>query len=248
MTGPPTRPSVRSSACTSSASEVRGSGAATDLRPAFRSPRITLSQLEPSAQAPCASTTVGSSPSAILRRFRHMSGDKLIGDVVEIVADDVRLRADAKHLIAGAPDERPFPSSGDRAEYVPGVAGDKAKLRRRHLQFLLHMCVGFARGLVVFYAIGAESALEQVDDAAVFELAGLDLQEIVGEREQPEAGTAQLAQRGGYLRMRWHRRESIGQFLLIGVGDFDATRVCEHFHNGAADIGERYIMPGDGER
>ena len=45
---------------------------------------------------------------------RSMPRDQLIGDIIERVADDVRLGADAEHVVAGAPDQRTFPSRRDR--------------------------------------------------------------------------------------------------------------------------------------
>jgi hypothetical protein len=59
---------------------------------------------------------------------------------------------------------------------------------------------------MVLHAIGAEPPLEQIDNAAVLELARLHLDEIVREREETEARISQLAQRGGNLsRAAWWR-------------------------------------------
>ena len=55
--------------------------------------------------------------------------DQLIGDVVQVFADDMRLRADPQHVVAGPPDQRGLPAGGDGAQGVPGVAGDQADLR-----------------------------------------------------------------------------------------------------------------------
>ena len=57
-----------------------------------------------------------------------MAADQLIGDIVEIIADHLRLRPDAEHIIAGTPDQRGLPAGGDRAERIPGVAGDQAEI------------------------------------------------------------------------------------------------------------------------
>src|SRR6266568_5639198 len=57
MTGPSRRAIARLVAATSSASDVSGFCAATAFSPAFSSSGITLAQLEPSAHAPCTSTT-----------------------------------------------------------------------------------------------------------------------------------------------------------------------------------------------
>src|SRR5215470_8562026 len=56
-TGPSSRSRTRSTAAMSSAREVSGNGAATTVMPAAFSGPITLLQLDPSAQAPCTSTT-----------------------------------------------------------------------------------------------------------------------------------------------------------------------------------------------
>src|SRR5215472_8313790 len=137
MTGPATRSIMRSSAAISSVNEVSGSGAATDVTPAACNPRITLPQLEPSAQAPCARMIVRSSlidifpfPLSIprLALLRAVSGDQLIGDVAEIVADDLRLGTHRQHIVPGPADESGLPSGGDCAQRVPGMASDKTKL------------------------------------------------------------------------------------------------------------------------
>src|SRR5438552_14018438 len=65
MTGPSRRAIARFVAATSSASEVSGFWMATAFRPAFSSSGITLAQLEPSAHAPCTSTTFRT-PGALL--------------------------------------------------------------------------------------------------------------------------------------------------------------------------------------
>ena len=118
-----------------------------------------------------------------------------------------------------SPDEGGFPPGRDGAKRVPGVAGDQAKLRGPGLQLALDIAVGFARGLVALDAIRAEAALEQSNNSAVLKLARLDVQQIVGEREETEAGAAKLVQRCRDFRMRRHRRELVGQFLFVGVLD-----------------------------
>jgi hypothetical protein len=60
--------------------------------------------------------------------FRDVPSDELVGDIVEIVADDVRLRADPQDVIPDAPDQSSFPPGRHRAQRVPGMASDKAKL------------------------------------------------------------------------------------------------------------------------
>jgi hypothetical protein len=53
-----------------------------------------------------------------------VSGDELIGNVVEVGADNLRLGADAQNIIADTPNQRHLPARGDGAERAPGVAGD----------------------------------------------------------------------------------------------------------------------------
>ena len=57
-----------------------------------------------------------------------MSGDKLICDIVEVVADDLRLRANSKQIITNTLDQRPFPACRDGTQRVPGMASDKTEL------------------------------------------------------------------------------------------------------------------------
>src|ERR1700761_1665481 len=95
--------------------------------------------------------------------------DQLVGDVVEVVADDLRLRTDAKHVIAGALDQRSLPARGHRAERVPGVAGGQGEIGGLCATLALDIAIGLARRLVVLDAVGAEAALELIDDAAMLE-------------------------------------------------------------------------------
>jgi hypothetical protein len=61
---------------------------------------------------------------------RFVPGDQLFGDIIEVVANDVRLRAHSQHIVAHAFDQRALPARRDGAESIPGVAGDKTELRR----------------------------------------------------------------------------------------------------------------------
>ena len=126
-------------------------------------------------------------------------GDELIGNVIQVVADDLRLRADPQNIVADALDQRCFPAGRDGAERVPCMAGDQAELRGLNAKLPLDIGVSLARRLVMLHAVRAESPLEQIDNAAMFKLAGLNLKQIVRQREQPETRIAQLAQRGRNL-------------------------------------------------
>jgi hypothetical protein len=57
-----------------------------------------------------------------------VSSDELIGNVVEVIADDLRLGADAENIIADTLDQRRFPARCDGAQRTPCVAGDKTEL------------------------------------------------------------------------------------------------------------------------
>ena len=54
-----------------------------------------------------------------------MTGDQLIGDIVQVIAHDLRLRAYFQDIIADALDQCGFPTGRHRAERVPGMAGDQ---------------------------------------------------------------------------------------------------------------------------
>ena len=112
-----------------------------------------------------------------------MPGDEQIGDIVEIAADNVRLRAYFQHIVANTFDQRGLPTGRDGAESVPGVAGDHTELGRCNPEPLLDIGVGLPRRLVMLRAVRAEAPFEQIDDAAVFELSGLHFKQIVGEAE-----------------------------------------------------------------
>jgi hypothetical protein len=73
-----------------------------------------------------------------------VSGDKLISDIVEVVADNLRLRA-TSNIIPDTLDQRSLPACGDGAEGIPCVAGDKAELGGLSPQFLLNIRVSLPR-------------------------------------------------------------------------------------------------------
>ena len=59
-----------------------------------------------------------------------MAGDELIGDIVEVVSDNLRLRAYSQNIVPNTLDQRRLPARRDGAERVPCVAGDKTELGR----------------------------------------------------------------------------------------------------------------------
>jgi hypothetical protein len=97
----------------------------------------------------------------------------LIGNVVEVIAYDLRLRADPQNIIADTPDQRSPPARRDRAEGVPCVAGDKTELGRPNSKLFPDISVSLARRLMVLHAVRAESSFKQIDDATMLKLARL---------------------------------------------------------------------------
>ena len=124
-----------------------------------------------------------------------VSGDKLINNVVQVTADDLRLRTDSQNIVARTFDQCSFPAGRHGTKRVPCVAGDQAKLRGADSKLLLDVGICVTRGLMVFDAIRAEASFEKVDNAAMLQLTGLNLKQIVRESEQPETCIAQLAKR-----------------------------------------------------
>ena len=55
-------------------------------------------------------------------------GDELAGNIIQVIADELRLRADSQNIVADPLDQRGFPAGSDGAERVPGMAGDETKL------------------------------------------------------------------------------------------------------------------------
>jgi hypothetical protein len=104
-----------------------------------------------------------------------VSGDELIGDVVQVIADDLRLRANPKQVIAGPLDQRRFPASRNGAKRVPCVTGNETELRRFDPKLIFDVAVGLRGRLMMLYAVRAEASLKEIDNAAVLELPGLNL-------------------------------------------------------------------------
>ena len=61
--------------------------------------------------------------------------DELIGDVVQILAHEFRLRTDAQKIIADTFDERTFPSRRHGADGIPGMASDETEILRLRAEF-----------------------------------------------------------------------------------------------------------------
>ena len=110
-----------------------------------------------------------------------MLRDQLIGDVVQVCTDDLRLRADSQDVVAYPLDQGSLPARRDGAEGVPCMASDKTELRRLNPEFPLNIGVGLRRGLVMLDAVRTETPLEEIDNPTVFELTRLHLRQIVGQ-------------------------------------------------------------------
>jgi hypothetical protein len=54
--------------------------------------------------------------------------NKLVRDIVEVVADDLRLGAHSQQIIANTLDQRSLPACRNGAQRVPSMAGDKTEL------------------------------------------------------------------------------------------------------------------------
>jgi hypothetical protein len=103
----------------------QGNGAASTLTPSAASGPMTLAQLDPSAQAPCTSTTLTFSRIGSLLVLR----DQSIGDVIQVRTDDLRLLADPQEaVVAGPLDQGSLPADSDGAKGVPCMASDKIDL------------------------------------------------------------------------------------------------------------------------
>ena len=75
---------------------------------------------------------------------RPVPGDKLISNVIQVIADDLGLRADSQNIVADTLDQRGLPARGDRAEGVPCVAGDKTELGELNSKLFLDINVSLA--------------------------------------------------------------------------------------------------------
>ena len=73
------------------------------------------------------------------------------------------------------------------------MAGDKTELRGLNRKLSLNVGISLARRLVMLHAVRIESSLKEIDNAAMFKLAGLNFKQVVGESEEPKTCIAQLA-------------------------------------------------------
>jgi hypothetical protein len=82
-----------------------------------------------------------------------MSEDELTGNIIQIIADNLRLRADSQNFVADPLDQRGLPTGSDGAERVPDMTGDETELRGTNPKLLLDISIGLARRLMIFDAV-----------------------------------------------------------------------------------------------
>jgi hypothetical protein len=70
--------------------------------------------------------------------------NELIGDVIQVIANDLRLRADPQNIVANTLDERGFPASRDGTKSVPCMASSKTELGGLNPKLSFDMGVGLA--------------------------------------------------------------------------------------------------------
>jgi len=93
--------------------------------------------------------------------------DELIGDVTQVIADDLRLRAHSQNIVAEPLDQCCFPAGCHSAKRVPCVAGDQTELGGFNPKLPFDIGVSLTRGLMLLYTVRAEAALEKIDNAAM---------------------------------------------------------------------------------
>src|SRR5712672_958766 len=109
-------------------------------------------------------SSLSSSPERGLIGPCLVSGDKLIGHIIQVIADDLRLRADSQNVVADPLDQRRFPAGRHRAKRVPCMARDETELRRLNRKLPLDVGVSLPRRLMVLHAVRAEAPLEKIDN------------------------------------------------------------------------------------
>ena len=112
-----------------------------------------------------------------------MSRDELISNVGEVIAHELRLRADRQNIVADSLDQGGLPAGRNGTEGVPRVTSDKTKLGRFDAKLAFDVGITLGRWLVAPHGLYAESLLEEFGNSAVFELLFLHFYWIVGESE-----------------------------------------------------------------
>jgi hypothetical protein len=73
-----------------------------------------------------------------------VSRNELIGDVIQVIANDLRLRADPQDSVANTLDQRGVPASCDGTESIPCMAGATTELGRLNPKLFFDMGVSLA--------------------------------------------------------------------------------------------------------
>jgi hypothetical protein len=76
-----------------------------------------------------------------------VSGDELIGNVIQVIADDLWLRTNSQNIVADPLDQRGLRAGRHGAKRVPVVARDQAKLRGLNPKLSLDIGVSLTRRL-----------------------------------------------------------------------------------------------------
>ena len=80
-----------------------------------------------------------------------MSSDKLICNVLQVIAYDLRLRTDSQNIVADTLDQRCLPARSDGAESIPCVAGDKTELGGLNRKLSLDISISLTRRLMALH-------------------------------------------------------------------------------------------------
>ena len=87
-----------------------------------------------------------------------LAGENAVGDLGQVVADDVGVRVDRVAWHAWPGDEGRSASGGERASDVPGMCGDERHVRRRNSERAGGELVGLAPRLERSHRVGERMA------------------------------------------------------------------------------------------
>jgi hypothetical protein len=110
--------------------------------------------------------------------------DQLIGNLVEIIAHEIWLWTDLRHVAAATLDQCRAPAGCLGADRIADVTGDHERIRRLRVQLARDIGIGLGRWLVTLDPVSAETTLEEIDGAAALQLLAETLQEIFDKHEE----------------------------------------------------------------
>ena len=90
-----------------------------------------------------------------------MTSDKLVRDIIQVVADNLRLGADPQKIIANTLDQRSFPACRDGAERVPSMASDHAEFGGFNAKLLFNLSVRLRGRLMTLYGVHAKEPFKK---------------------------------------------------------------------------------------